>query len=100
MVAKVDGAEEVSKPGRDCVDVESKCRKEEVFQRSARLETVCRPILSTSRQSHADAQRCVQSIFRTTRDRWLSRCGIGRRVMEDFLDGLRGFARNLSDLPH
>jgi hypothetical protein len=89
MVAKVDGAEEVSKPGRDCVDVESKCRKEEVFQRDARLKTGCRPILSTSGQSHADAQRRAQSIFRTTRNRLLCRGGIGRQVMEDFLNSLR-----------
>jgi hypothetical protein len=40
MAAKVDVAEEVSKPGLDCVAWESKRRNGEVFRRGARLTTV------------------------------------------------------------
>ena len=100
MAASVDGAEEVRKSDRACADLELKLRKGEVFRRGVRLATVYRPILSMAGQTYAGAQKCAQSIFQDMRNRRLSRGGIGRWVMDGFLDCLRGFARNLGELPH
>ena len=78
MATTVDVAEEVRKPGRDCADLESKLRKGEVFWRGVRLATVRRPRLSMNGQSYANATKCAQSIFQTSRVCWLGRSGIGR----------------------
>jgi hypothetical protein len=51
-------------------------------------------------QAYANATRNPQAIFQTSGDCRLCRGGIGRRIMEDFLDCLSGFARHFSDLPH
>jgi transposase len=100
MVTKVDVAEEVRKPGRDCADLESKRRKGEVFRRGVCLATVHRLRPSINGQAYANATRNPQSTFQTCSDCQLCRGGIGRRIMEDFLDGFRSFARDLGDLPH
>jgi hypothetical protein len=100
MATTVDVAEEVKIPGRDCADLESKLRKEEVSWHCVRLATVRRPRLAMNGQVYANATRCAQSIFQTSSECWLCRSGIGRRAMDGFLDCLDGFARDLCDLPH
>jgi hypothetical protein len=69
VTTKADLAEEVKKAGRDCANLESKLRKGEVFRRGVRLATVRRPRLSMNGQAYANATRCAQSTFQTTRDR-------------------------------
>jgi hypothetical protein len=100
MATKVDVAEEVRKPGRDCADLESNLRKGEVFRRGVRLATVRRLRLSMNGQAYANATRCALSIFQTSSECWLGRGGISRRVLDGFFDCLSGFARDLCDLPH
>jgi hypothetical protein len=100
VTTKADLTEEVEKPGQDCAYLESKRRKGEVFRHGMRLATVHRPSLSKNGQDYANATRCAQAIFQASSDCRLSRGGIGRRIMEDFLDCLSGFARDLGDLPH
>ena len=96
MATTVDVAEEVRKPGRDCADLEPKLRNGEVFRRSARLPTVHRPRLSLNGQAYANATRSAQAIFQTSSDCRLCRGGIGRWVMDGFLDSLSGFAPTLA----
>jgi hypothetical protein len=82
-----------------CLEIEALGEKA-IIRRGVRLATVYRPCFSDNGQAYADAHRCVQSIFHTTRDRCLCWGGIGRRAMHDFFDCLSGFACNLGDLLH